>query len=291
MWRKPGATIAQRLKRTLERGISECLVDRPVVWFRADDVAVPSRNLTAMLDCFRRHTTPLALAVVPSWLSASRWRDVQAQAGKGGKWCFHQHGRRHVNHEPQGKKSEFGPFRPLEAKIRDIQLGKKRLEQLLGANFFPVFTAPWNRFDTLTGNSLAGLGFLAASRNDKAFLRDPIDLPEVPVNCDLHTRRGTASQNWSDFFSEMEWWLRQGLLGIMLHHQRMNAQAFDFLDVLLSSLRRDSRLCMATLDELVLEGEALRKFQAISRTGGAAIGSFSTDSSVNSVVAILDGQG
>jgi len=80
-----------------------------------------------MLECFRRHDAPLALAVVPSWLTAARWREIQAQAGLGGRWCFHQHGRRHANHEPFGRKCEFGPARDLETKRRALLAGKNRL--------------------------------------------------------------------------------------------------------------------------------------------------------------------
>lgn len=265
MWQGPEPLVEQRLDRMLDLGISECSPGRPLVWFRADDVAVPSANFAAMLACFRRHKLPLALAVVPSWLTVSRWRELRSQMGSGGAWTLHQHGRRHMNHEPRGRKSEFGPARAPDHKKRDLQLGKERLETILDKKFYPVFTAPWNRFDTATGQCLAGLGFLAASRNDKALLREPIDLPEIPVNCDLHTRRGSTTQTWTDFFAEMQWWLSQGLLGIMLHHQRMNARALQFLDTLLAALAGRPGLEVLPLGDLVDAATATPMNLAVAR--------------------------
>lgn len=241
------------LKQALDRALDRCVVAEPVVWFRADDVGIPSANLFALLDCFRRHDVPLALAVVPSWLSASRWHVVQAHALQGGRWCFHQHGRRHVNHQPSGRKSEFGTARSQEALLSDVLQGKQRLERLLQEAFFPVFTPPWNRMDGRMGNILQSLGFQAASRNDKAFFQEPLDFFEVPVNCDLHTRSGTALETWADFYGEFQWWIAQGLLGVMLHHQRMNRCALEFLDILLKVLCAEPRIRLAGLDELVLE--------------------------------------
>ena len=261
MWRGPAYPSDRPLRKVLKEALDQALgqaqvqgvVGKPVVWFRADDVAVPSGNLFAMLECFRRHDAPLALAVVPSWLSVARWQSIRSQTAKGGRWCFHQHGRRHVNHQPSGRKSEFGSARPLEAAFSDVALGKQRLERLLGAAFFPVFTPPWNRMDRKVGNALQSLGFRAVSRNDKAFFRDPLDLFEVPVNCDPHTRCGTTQQAWEGFYAEFQWWVSQGLLGVMLHHQRMNPPALDFLDVLLSVLCAEPRIRLAGLDELVNE--------------------------------------
>lgn len=247
------SALRDALGRALGRALDRCVVDKPLVWFRADDVAVPSANLFAMLDCFRRHDVPLALAVVPSWLSASRWRAIRSETMQGGRWCFHQHGRRHVNHESHGRKSEFGPGRPLEAALADVALGKQRLEQLLGTAFFPIFTPPWNRMDVHVATGLHSLGFVGVSRNDKAFLREPLDLFEVPVNCDPHTRRGTPEQAWKDFWAEFQWWVSQGLLGVMLHHQRMNRRALDFLDVLLTVLCAEPRIRLVGLDDLVRE--------------------------------------
>lgn len=257
MWSDP-AFLANHsfhaaLREALAKALDASVVAEPVVWFRADDVGVPSANLFAMLECFRRHDAPLALAMVPSWLSASRWQAVQSQTAKGGRWCFHQHGRRHVNHQPHGRKSEFGPARSLEARAADVLRGKQRLERFLGTSFFPAFTPPWNRMDGSMDYILQSLGFLAVSRNDKVFFREPLDLFEVPVNCDLHTRRGTTRQAWADFYAEFQWWIAQGMLGVMLHHQRMNSHALEFLDTLLSVLIAEPRIRLAGLDELVQE--------------------------------------
>jgi len=265
---QPSTDLCTTLRAAVDQAVDACPVNRPRVWFRADDVAVPSHKFTAMLECFRRHDAPLALAVVPSWLTAARWREIQAQAGLGGRWCFHQHGRRHANHEPFGRKCEFGPARDLETKRRALLAGKNRLRKFLGPDLYPAFTPPWNRLDDETGQLLAPCGFMALSRNHKAYLRAPLQpedngmpvLPEIPVNCDLHTRRGSPQQAWTDFWAELHYWLSQGLLGFMLHHQRLNQPALEFLDMLLVALRHNPRIDLVGLDELSRQTEMLHDF-------------------------------
>ena len=85
---------------------------RVIVFFRADDIGVPGEGFAKLIDLFRRKEVPLTLSVVPAWLSRPRWQRLQDLCGADRRlWCWTQHGWRHVNHEPQGKKLEFGPGR------------------------------------------------------------------------------------------------------------------------------------------------------------------------------------
>ncbi len=236
---------------SLEKCLNESLekTERVRVFFRADDIAAPSRNYTNLMGVFRENRVPLCLAVVPSWISKTRWEAIAKTAGgDSSQWCWHQHGWRHINHESVGKKQEFGPSRSREDISRDLQLGRHRLEAIIGKAFEPYFTPPWNRCGPHTLEVLQELEYRAISRSIGA---KPIsnNLPEYFVNVDLHTRRqGDGSKDMEAFFSELSQALAGGYCGIMIHHQLMNSQAFDFLDVLLQVFSKQKKLDLVSLN-------------------------------------------
>jgi hypothetical protein len=166
-------------------------------------------------------------------------------------WCWHQHGWRHVNHEPEGKKQEFGPSR-TSLRIRDDLIrGKQRLQTVMGDAFSPVFTPPWNRCDQQTLWLLRELKYSAVSRSPGAVPPSPDGLPDFAVNVDLHTRREALPLlGWEGLFSEMGSALAQGFCGIMIHHQRMNGEAFVFLEILIQALLKQRRVSLVHFTDL-----------------------------------------
>ena len=116
------------------------------------------------MELFIAYRTGLCLAVVPAWLTVQRWSVLSHYAEKGGAlFCWHLHGYRHKNHEPRGRKQEFGPSRPAVEIRSELAKGFDRLKLIMGDHAFPVFTPPWNRcsMDSLT--EAARLGFKAVS--------------------------------------------------------------------------------------------------------------------------------
>lgn len=207
------------------------------LFFRADDIGVPGDNCRKMLEMFRRHRVPLHLAVTPAWLTQSRWATLQEWAGNDDLWCWHQHGWRHVNHQLTGKKGEFGTDRSRQAKRADLIKGRTKLESIMGDAFQPVFTPPWNRFDAETGELLHELGYRAVSRSvgEMKKVGLPEGLPDVAINVDLHTRSETdPAKGLAALVAEFESAVDSGRVGVMLHHQRMNGAAFDFLERMLA---------------------------------------------------------
>lgn len=206
-------------------------------FFRADDIGAPGDNCRRMMDMFRHADVPLHMAVTPAWLTPARWTILRDWAGNG-EFIWHQHGWRHVNHQRSGKKGEFGTDRTLVQKTADLRKGRKKLETIMGDEFRPLFTPPWNRFDAETGEALAQLGYTAVSRWEGEHRKVPLPdaLPDIPVNVDLHTRTETAPEEGLaalvDQFREAT---TTGCVGVMLHHQRMNDAAFDFLAQVLES--------------------------------------------------------
>ncbi len=223
------------------------------VFFRADDVAVPGRQMARLLETFNRHALPLALAVVPAWLTVPRWQALCTMSGdRPDRWCWHQHGWRHRNHEPEGKKQEFGPSRSREALARDLVRGRQRLAAIMGPRLAPLFTPPWNRCSEITLALLTEMGYKAVSRSRGSRPPAPPGLSDLAVAVDLHTdRTPTAAAGWQRLGEALILGLSRPACGIMIHHQRMNAAAFTFLDHLLEILTQHPRLTVVDMRDLV----------------------------------------
>lgn len=222
----------QQLAHAFEKGLSNG-TGKANIFFRADDIGAPGKQFDQLIKLFKKHNPPLCLAVVPTWLTPSRFTALQSLTGNNGsQWCWHQHGWLHRNHETEGKKQEFGPARPASSQIHDLKRGRDRLRSLMGNNFAPFFTPPWNRCSIDTLNGLKSLGFKAVSRSKNAKpVSSPI-LPDLQINIDLHTRKETDPEtSLNNLLKEIEQGLSTGTGGVMIHHQLMNREAFQFLDL------------------------------------------------------------
>ncbi len=229
--------LNRKLAMSLEQGNTEKdSTEDTMLFFRADDIGVPSPQFQRLLQLFTHHKAPLSLATVPTWMTESR-REVFSQLTEiqSSQWCWHQHGWLHRNHELTGKKQEFGPSRSHEAIHRDLQRGKRRLQDVLGSAFFPFFTPPWNRCGKATITALKELRFLGLSRSLGAHPVSPSDFTDIAVNVDLHTRKETSQEEaMKNLLKELSVSIASGISGIMIHHQRMNEEAFRLLDLLLT---------------------------------------------------------
>jgi peptidoglycan/xylan/chitin deacetylase (PgdA/CDA1 family) len=259
---RPVSVIWQRLPSDLAARTASCVKaaceqasgsGEVFIFFRADDIAAPGSRFARLLEVFSFHRAPLCLAVVPAWLTPARWQAIEGIGKKSARlWCWHQHGWRHVNHELAGKKQEFGPRRTPDALARDIRRGRQRLRDLMGKNFYPVFTPPWNRCGQEALEVLKNTGYLAVSRSRGCRPPAPPGLPSFDVNVDLHTRKEGAPQaGWNNFFNELHLAISSGGCGIMIHHQRMNTAAFDFLDILLKALKAQNKVQLVHFKELL----------------------------------------
>ncbi len=218
------------VKRVLEIGR-----ESSTVFFRNDDAGWSDDRLFCLLEIFFSHSIPIDLAIIPQALSESlanrlrdHWGEVPSCLG------LHQHGFSHDNHELEGRKCEFGPIRSHEEQFHDIQKGKHYLEKHLGEAIDPIFTPPWNRCSPVTAKCLKSLEFKILSRDITA---EPISLPglqEVPVHIDwFRKRKGirlTRHQLAQSIAGAIE---SRDPVGIMLHHEPMNAEDFEALDHLL----------------------------------------------------------
>jgi len=246
--------LKTKIAAKIEQGTKQS-VTPPIVFFRADDIGIVSKNFIQLIDCFKKHKLPLCLATAPSWTTQKRLTELQKHTGvESTQWCWHQHGRLHLNFEPTGKKQEFGPSRTKEEIRTSLQKGRNRLESLLGSEFFPVFTPPWNRCGASTFDALAELGFKAISRSKGALPKSPANLPDFQVNVDLHTRKEISpTLGMDNLLTELEQGLASGRCGIMLHHQRMNEAAFELLDLILELIKNHPRLLHVHFGEMIAD--------------------------------------
>ena len=258
LWRSPPGNLTSWITQCIDTARDERESRESVVFFRADDVAVPGKGFTQLMELFIQRRAPLSLAVVPAWLSGPRWRQLKGfTQERSSQWCWHQHGWRHVNHEPIGKKQEFGPNRTGAQIKEDLLRGRQRLQAIMGGDFYPVFTPPWNRCGLSTLNLLKELGYHAVSRSDGIRPEPPDQLSDFRVNVDLHTRKEKRPvSGWGGLFGDLRQGLKSGLCGIMIHHQRMNGAAFGFLDLLLGAFSGCPDLHLVHFKDLVRFGDS-----------------------------------
>ena len=254
IWLSIPSDMNVRIERCLEEALAQTAKkDSGGIFFRADDVAVPSKNLSRLMALFTFYRVPLSLSVVPAWLTRPRWQQIRSLGRRAPLlWCWHQHGWRHINHEKEGKKQEFGSGRPAGAIKNDLIRGRKRLESFMEDDFYQAFTPPWNRSCKNALELLKEQGYKALSRRQKALPPTPEGLPEFSVNVDLHTRKESDPiRGWDNLFMELKEALSGGFCGIMIHHKRMNDSAFDFLDLLLNELAQPNHFYLVNLKDLV----------------------------------------
>lgn len=257
---KPSSTIyranlpelEKQLTSAIERGCSKCATT-PTVFFRADDIGIPSQQFSQLIASFKKHKMPLCLATVPTWLNPRRLKDLQQLTGNSkAQWCWHQHGYVHRNFERVGKNQEFGPARTYSEVNSSLEKGKNRLNLLLGTLNQPVFTPPWNRCSVETLQSLQDLNFKAISRSRGAKPHTKEAFPDFQVNVDLHTRKElNPNDGVQNLLDELEENLASGRCGIMLHHQRMNDRAVHLLDTLLACLQKQAGLSFVHFGDLL----------------------------------------
>jgi len=217
--------------------------DSPITFFvRDDDAGWEDDKLLRLLDVVADVQLPITLAAIPtaigSRLASELRRRLDAPVPA---VSVHQHGFAHVNHEPGGRKSEFGASRPRDLQRRDLANGRTQLEEALGRALPPIFTPPWNRCTRDTAECLVELGFQILSRDAAAEPFGVASLGELPVHLDWTGRRGVrrGSTEWGETIARA---IASGrTIGFMLHHAVMTPDERRMLSELLQLLAGCSR--------------------------------------------------
>jgi predicted glycosyltransferase len=218
----------------------DSLSDSASLFFRDDDCGWGDDHLLLLLDIFADFNIPVDLAAIPAALnSAFAQKLSRRMAAHPERLRIHQHGYAHLNHEPTGKKCEFGPARDYLSQRSDIENGRRRLAELLEAQPDPIFTPPWNRCTAVTARCLAELGFQALSRDSHAEAFEIPGLSEMPIAVDWFAHRKKVRLNQVEWGELLAAQLKSAAsVGIMLHHAVMDAGEMQTLAQLLSLLAR-----------------------------------------------------
>lgn len=205
------------------------------VFFRDDDAGWGDERLWALLDLFDRRSLPVDVAVIPAELHPALAASLTARARAGGVH-LHQHGWAHVNHEPVGRKCEFGPSRSFEDQAADIGRGQAVLRDAFGDLLDPVFTPPWNRCTSDTAAALSAHGIAVLSRDGTAA---PLtsSVPEVPVTVDWFGSGKGVRWTPYELADRLAAAIRSGRpVGIMLHHAVTDSGELAAIGALLALL-------------------------------------------------------
>jgi hypothetical protein len=156
------------------------------LWWRDDDAVAPSAGLDRLFSI--AGDVPIALAVIPANAGPQLavYLSSRAPSALAPAVAVLQHGWRHANHSPGGKKSEFPAERVRTKVAADLGAGRARLAALFGIRALPILVPPWNRFDDALLPLLGDCGLTGISRIRPRHSARPVPgLIEVNVHADL----------------------------------------------------------------------------------------------------------
>jgi peptidoglycan/xylan/chitin deacetylase (PgdA/CDA1 family) len=224
------------------------------LFFRDDDADVGEESLRRLLHCFVDRDIPINLAIIPASLSDETIGLLASERERHpGLLCLTQHGWRHVNHEREGRKCEFGPSRSFDEQLDDIARGQARLDAAFDENWFPAFVPPWNRCTEVTHRVLDRLGFEVFSAKRGGEPVAGYRFREISITLDLYRWRGGAAMKApEEIVDDLVDQCRNGeAIGVMLHHKVMDDASFEFLNALLDVLSESPVVRFHTFQSLL----------------------------------------
>jgi len=223
------------------------------VFFRDDDVGWGNNRLEALCERFGNFDIALDLAVIPAALDGRTESLLAMVLDRHDRLLhLHQHGYTHTNHQPFGRKCEFGPDRSAAAQLEDIVGGRRRLLAAFGERVEPLFTPPWNRCTSATCEVLSDQGFTGLSRIAGSDDIELHGLREVSVAVDWHKSHAGERLGRDAFFRyAAERFSAYDCIGIMLHHELMDDEELDYFSSFLESIRQSARVRLRSMIDLV----------------------------------------
>jgi hypothetical protein len=204
------------------------------VFVRNDDAGWCNTRLFQLLDVFAIQHFPIDLAVIPDAVDAELVSELAARRSAS-PIGIHQHGFRHTNHEPPGRKCEFCAAREPHAQRADLETGRHMLLDRFGDGVDPIFTPPWNRCSEVAAHCLRDIGLTTLSRDESARAFGFDGLAECPIHVDWFAKRRQERMSqveWSKYLAA-QINRAAGTLGVMLHHAVMDdAERLAWRDVL-----------------------------------------------------------
>lgn len=214
------------------------------LWWRDDDAIAPSQNLDRLTALSQKLRLPVHLAVIPREATPA----LADYIGQHPDLIPTVHGWAHQNHAPKGeKKCEFGPQRPIDDALAEIEQGLTRLQDLFGPALQPIFVPPWNRIAPALLPWLAGAGFAALSTfKPRAQAKAAPGLAQINTHLDPIDWKGSRSLVVPDqLVSQLATQLRDRRegradnsepYGILTHHLVHDTAIWNFTEALIARL-------------------------------------------------------
>lgn len=224
-------------------------------WWRDDDAGADDERLLPLLRLATARRAPLALAVVPAWLTASTTRRILNAPTA----TVLQHGIAHADHSlPPGKKIELGGAADADLLLVELRSGREALDAAFGDRFLPALVPPWNRIAPTLLPRLPDTGFTGISTFGPRAADVPPGVARVNTHLDLTLWRDNARplplEEALDALARLVERHGDEPIGILSHHQVMEAGAFATLDHILALVQDHPGARLATAQELFGEG-------------------------------------
>lgn len=238
------------------RAVLDEAADRPADWFfRDDDAGWADGELWRLADTFAARAVALDIAAIPSAIVQETARRLRGLV-RAGVARIYQHGKSHRNHEPVGRRCEFGPSRRAAEQLADLATGRELLNARLHGLVEPVFVPPWNRCADLTIGLLTELGFSGISRDLPGTRLHAPGFGEAGIRADwtrLWREGGPESlgRELATAISQAAGPGTGGTLGVMLHHATLTPEQMLALSDLLTVVRDHPGARLSSLTELV----------------------------------------
>lgn len=224
-------------------------------WWRDDDAGADDERLVPLLRISASRRAPVALAVVPRWLMPRTADRILTASGA----TVLQHGIAHADHSiPPAKKIELGGRAEATVLLAGLRDGRLALTRAFAERFAPVLVPPWNRIAPTLVPRLPESGFVGVSTYGPRAAG-----PSGPIRVNTHLdlalwRDGAKALPLSaalDRLARLVTCHGDEPLGILSHHQVMDAGAFATLDRILALVQDHPRARLASAPELFGEGE------------------------------------
>jgi len=218
------------------------------LWWRDDDAIKESPQLHRLDKLSQECQVPITIAVIPARLEDS----LPEYLFRREHFNVIQHGYAHQSYAAKGqKKIEIGGLRELDDITRELEAGRKRLQDAFADHFLPVLVPPWNRIEPRTYPVLRQAGFCGLSSMWARKADYPAEgLLQVNTHLDpVNWRQDRGFIDEHEAISQIHLHLfgrRTGYLdsdeptGILTHHLDQTDAVWDFCETLFSNLNAHS---------------------------------------------------
>lgn len=206
-------------------------------WFRDDDIGKFDDSLEELLDYFKNKNIDILLAVIPTEVD-----DVTAvKIKKYNNVLLGQHGYSHTNYS-KTEKAEFTTERNVEEVKTQIKNGREKLKKLFEEKYIDIFIPPWFEIDENTLKTVQELDYKAISnywdnqinKNNTIEANTQVDF----VNWDKAKTFGGTDYVLDQIINELNKEKNEYYIGLLLHHERVGNQTYNFLDELIDVISK-----------------------------------------------------